>query len=878
MKTPRAHVIHHTHWDPLWYFTKEDALVQFNHNFKEVLRGFKDKRITNFFCDGQSYAIDEYLKYHPEDKPLIATLIKEKRLMIGPFYNQIDCFITSGESMVQNLANGIDIANKLGGASHIAYLPDSFGHTIDFPKIFNHFDIHDFVITRGVGDEYNLDNEFYFQSPDGSIVLTAVMRAGYGYGTYPYKDGTLLTNQAKDYNKLDVHKLIKRLLNHTTLKNEFVFPLGFDQNPAIFNIDQMNKTYNEAGMYNFEQTTWKDYLKRVRQHGQNLKTHTSELYSTQHHRIHRSLFSARADIKGLQDKVERLLTYELQPLMSMVSELGLNYEHHTLKKAWSMLHEGQTHASATVSDMVNQQVKERTNSAYYLSDALKHHCMKMIATSMTPSSQKMPLVVFSPQLEIYKENIKMTVYTKHSDFSISYEDEEIPYTLLKQENIDGNVKTHTLKDDVDQWYVKSDIIMAHTYQGIGYDTFYISDELPTKRNLIKPSSQSIENQYYRITVNQGIHITSLTTGEIIHKALYLESVADQGDNYDFDYVLDDTPIIDDFEDACISESFESNTVHRITIKGMTLLPKDLQERKNLKRTTPARYTLSLELDNIHPTIQIKGTFDNQSNNHRIRLVARGNISQTVSEAGTQYGIIERACIDPAHNHWKKKHYFEEPTPTYPLLNFVSIKTIKSMMTIHSFYAKEYEVTGENLTDLGITLFRSVGHLGLPDLNRRPGRPSGLDNTIIKTPDSYMIGQQPFDIVMTLTPPLTATQRHKNHQHLSRDPLYYQNQPYQKVTPRIAYFPVNPLDEQPPLSFRFLLAEKCPSVFGTISKDVSTGTYDMRLFNPEERATNAHKLKYLKPTNLTNGLGQIISPINASFSLKPFTFNNVKLTD
>src|SRR5690554_1289249 len=96
---------------------------------KELLDALESGLVTNFFLDGQTAAIDEYLEIHPEDRERIKRFVEEKRLFIGPFNSQLDCFISNGESVINNLRLGIKSANELGGSSKIAYLPDSFGHS-----------------------------------------------------------------------------------------------------------------------------------------------------------------------------------------------------------------------------------------------------------------------------------------------------------------------------------------------------------------------------------------------------------------------------------------------------------------------------------------------------------------------------------------------------------------------------------------------------------------------------------------------------------------------------------------------------------------------------------------------------------------------------
>src|SRR5690606_37324595 len=100
--------------------------------------------------------------------------------------SQLDTYMSSAESVVNNLRLGIKNAKKLGKASRIAYLADPFGAASDMPKIYNQFSIKEFVFTRGVGDVYGLGNEFYFKSNDGSEVLCNVLLSGYGYGAHAF--------------------------------------------------------------------------------------------------------------------------------------------------------------------------------------------------------------------------------------------------------------------------------------------------------------------------------------------------------------------------------------------------------------------------------------------------------------------------------------------------------------------------------------------------------------------------------------------------------------------------------------------------------------------------------------------------------------------
>ncbi len=38
-----AHSIHHTHWDPYWWFTSQEAMVIFAYNVREMLEAFRTR-------------------------------------------------------------------------------------------------------------------------------------------------------------------------------------------------------------------------------------------------------------------------------------------------------------------------------------------------------------------------------------------------------------------------------------------------------------------------------------------------------------------------------------------------------------------------------------------------------------------------------------------------------------------------------------------------------------------------------------------------------------------------------------------------------------------------------------------------------------------
>ena len=876
-----ANCIHHTHWDPLWYFSAQDAMVSFTYNMKELLRAFDEGKVKDFFMDGQSAAVQEYLELHPEDASRIRELIKSKKLFVGPFHSQLDCFISSGEAVINNLRLGMTLANKWGGTSQIAYLPDSFGHSYDFPKIFNQFNIHDFVITRGVGDEYDLGSEFYMNSNDGSKLLVCAMLSGYGYGAYPFKEGTLLTNKAEDYNRINLSTLIARLIDKSTVNNEFVFPLGFDQNPAILNIEEKIEHYNNiSDDYHFYLTTWEEYMKKVREKGEDIKDHRHELYSTQFHRIHRSIFSGRADIKSIQDETERVLTYELQPLMSMLDHQGIPYDQSILDKAWETLVRCQTHASATLTDETNQYVKEESLNALRIAKAGLIYLEKVIALSVS-TLYGSPLVVFHTLPYERNVNLKADIYTKHKNFKLVHEGEEIDYVVLeRQEGYNGVLRRDKALWENDKYYFKTTVLMdCGMFEGISYKTIFVKDEETERSASVVTTENKIENARYQISLTDG---GIIIYDKVLHKefrdVIHIEDSGDEGDNYDYSYPDKDMVIEHHFKDATC-KSYQTELISEITLNGSFSIPKNLESREMEKLDATLSFSLTLMLDANTDVISIKGKFTNVAENHRVRIVIKGEFPNKYSYAGTQYSVISRETAPKEMSIWREKKYFEEPSPNYPMLNFVSAVSEKYTMSAFTRSVKEYEFIGEAKKDIALTVFRAVGHLGLPDLNRRPGRPSGLDYMIFETPQSQMKGEIFFNIGMAYYEKFDANIVTNDYVVFATDVNYYQNQKFEKTIFPITYFPVNPLDFKVPENYTFLSIDKF-ACFGTVVKSSDGNGYILRVFNASDEGIPLGKRKTVfipKKTLIINLLEEELGDETASSrDMKPGELRNIKL--
>lgn len=827
-----AHSIHHTHWDNIWYFTFEDAEIAFNYNFKQLLRYFDEGRVQTFHLDGQTAALDVFLRDHPELVPRVRSLVQNGNLTIGPFETQLDCFISSGESVINNLRLGHAFAERMGGVSDVAYLPDPFGHSIDFPKIFNQFGIRDFVVTRGVGGPYGLRNEFRWRSNDGSELLVHTLLAGYGYGTYAFREGTLFSDRAEDYNKINVADLIERLLQNSALPDEFVFPLGFDQNPAIPDLPERVAEYNagDSGV-EFRLTTWREFMNHVRRHYDTLQVFDQELYSTQYHRMHRSIFSARPDIKAMQDRAERELAYRTQPVMTLADLLGIPFDTALLDRFWTSLTRTQTHSSATMDDPSNAQIAQRVQDVAHASESLTIYLMRKLATNIAGLAEGSVLVVNTLPWQ-RALTVEADIYTKTRSFTLIRDSTPLEYDLVEQHRESNAVmRRHPDDRDPEGQYWRTRVRFRLPADPMSLQTVTVDENHGEGRSITRGGPAMIENEYLKLGFEGGTFtFTDRVRSRTIPDFLTIEDTGDEGDNYDYSYPEQDRRLVFDWKQADIATE-RASTFQRLRVRGTFCVPSGLTARAEGHADGAVEIELTLELRAGERLLRVHGGLTNHADNHRVRLIFATNDEHSESLAGTQFSVASRR-VDPAERKtWKEDGWFEEPSPQYPLLNHVSL-TGSPALTCYTRSAKEYEVVGEGYTDLAVVIFRAVGHMGLPDLQRRPGRPSGLDYKVLESPESQLRGKTiPVDLAVELSEEVDANAVFARYSEFAADPVVHTHQRLDKAAHPILYFPVNSEEVEVPTTFS-LGGFDAPVPFSTSTMQAAGGSPLIRVFNAE----------------------------------------------
>jgi len=177
------HLVPHTHWDREWYRPFQSFRMQLVDLVDRVLDMLESEPGFAFTLDGQLATIDDYLEIRPQQAERLRGHVRSGRLAIGPWQILMDEFLVSGETLVRNLERGWARADDFGGPMRVGYLPDMFGHVAQMPQLLRRAGLADAVVWRGVPAAVDR-HAFRWESPDGSWVRAEYLPSGYGNAAY----------------------------------------------------------------------------------------------------------------------------------------------------------------------------------------------------------------------------------------------------------------------------------------------------------------------------------------------------------------------------------------------------------------------------------------------------------------------------------------------------------------------------------------------------------------------------------------------------------------------------------------------------------------------------------------------------------------------
>lgn len=760
----KVHVVPHSHWDREWYFTTSRSKVYLMKDLKDVLDTLESNPDFKYFMvDAQGSLLDDYIKWMPQDKDRITKLVKEKKLVIGPWYTQTDQLVISGESIVRNMYYGMKRCETFGGYMNVGYVPDSFGQSGNMPQIYKEFGIDDTLFWRGVSDDMVNHTDYNWRGDDGSVVFTTQIPFGYYIGGNIPED----PKQSEEFWQKEC---FEKAGGRSATKHIY-FPNGFDQAPIRTNLPEIIKERNEKDPENeYVISCIEDYIKDVKSENPELEEVSGELVIAKHMRIHKSIFSSRSDLKVMNTQIQNYVTNVMEPLLTLSYNLGNDYPHEAVGEIWKLLFENAAHDSigSCISDTANEDVYVRYKQARDIAVNLVELHSRLIATSVKNDAE-MTFTLINTLPQKRNDTVVVKTYIPGGNFAILDEKgNKVDYTVIESRDLTDYVLSQTIKlDPSRKFYVPSKVLEAtiaiktSDVPAFGYVQYTLDTKGNSAKNLEKKNT--LENEFYAINVEEdgSLTITDKENNVTYKNQGVLVENGDDGDSFNYSPPRKDLEVFSN-KSECSVEVSGSDIYDQAVIKFNMVVPKDLEERAEGKVSVNLPITMTVALRKDSKVIDFNVHVDNKGLSHRLCVLFDSQIVSSFNYADEQFGSIKRPnyyekemklYMASAENKTEKKAGVQElanwandqstwqepPISIEPTQSYVSLTDGKQGIAVIPQGVREYEVLDDHM--IRLTLFRTYGFMGKENLIYRPGRASG--ERIIETPAAQLLKEMDF---------------------------------------------------------------------------------------------------------------------------------------
>lgn len=760
----KVHVVPHSHWDREWYFTTSRSKVYLMKDLKDVLDTLESNPDFKYFMvDAQGSLLDDYIKWMPQDKDRITKLVKEKKLVIGPWYTQTDQLVISGESIVRNMYYGMKRCETFGGYMNVGYVPDSFGQSGNMPQIYKEFGIDDTLFWRGVSDDMVNHTDYNWRGDDGSVVFTTQIPFGYYIGGNIPED----PKQSEEFWQKEC---FEKAGGRSATKHIY-FPNGFDQAPIRTNLPEIIKERNEKDPENeYVISCIEDYIKDVKSENPELEEVSGELVIAKHMRIHKSIFSSRSDLKVMNTQIQNYVTNVMEPLLTLSYNLGNDYPHEAVGEIWKLLFENAAHDSigSCISDTANEDVYVRYKQARDIAVNLVELHSRLIATSVKNDAE-MTFTLINTLPQKRNDTVVVKTYIPGGDFAILDEKgNKVDYTVIESRDLTDYVLSQTIKlDPSRKFYVPSKVLEAtiaiktSDVPAFGYVQYTLDTKGNSAKNLEKKNT--LENEFYAIIVEEdgSLTITDKENNVTYKNQGVLVENGDDGDSFNYSPPRKDLEVFSN-KSECSVEVSGSDIYDQAVIKFNMVVPKDLEERAEGKVSVNLPITMTVALRKDSKVIDFNVHVDNKGLSHRLCVLFDSQIVSSFNYADEQFGSIKRPnyyekemklYMASAENKTEKKAgvqklanwandqstWQEPPISIEPTQSYASLTDGKQGIAVIPQGVREYEVLDDHM--IRLTLFRTYGFMGKENLIYRPGRASG--ERIIETPAAQLLKEMDF---------------------------------------------------------------------------------------------------------------------------------------
>jgi alpha-mannosidase len=726
----RAIVISETHWDRAWYVPFETFRIRLVRLIDRVLDILdRDPEFRSFMLDGQMSPIEDYLQIRPERRADLERHVKAGRLAVGPWYVLADEYLVSPESLIRNLMIGARMAKEFGGMMAEGYVPDAFGHINQLPQILAGMNLRSAVFWRGLGNEGEaLGNEFWWQAPDGTRLLTLHLRDGYHNAAnlgYPMRWGDT-SNMEFDV-ELGIEQIqsaVELLKPHARTRNLLLMN-GIDhaeaQPETPFVIRQANAAL--PGL-EIEHNTIPEYVNRILADAPDLPQFEGEFNRGRYAVILQGVYSTRMYLKQANEHAQTLLERYAEPLSAIAWTLGAEHPAAFLDYAWRRLLQNHPHddiCGCSV-DQVHRDNMVRYSDVEQVGGVIARDSFRNVVAHVNRAEQPgTPFVVFNPlawpftgaaELSLRLEMGGETAGDLHV---VDAAGRPVAHQVLSRDvHFEMEVLKGVLKEDV---RVALDL---DALPPCGYRVYYArkGEGAAAAADPVATLPNGMENAHLRVEIapDGSLDITDKAAGRAYHGLAYFEDTEDAGDEYDYSPARNSETIVSTGRTA--RARLLHNGPLQVTWEVALDLPlpagltADRQGRSDERVNCPI--TSQITLRSGADAVEVRTAVDNRAKDHRLRVCFPTDLTADRAAAGGHFDVVARAIGEPATEGWA-----QPPVPTKHQRGFVDISDGAAGLAVLNRGLPEYEALGDARNTVAVTLLRCVNAISRGDMLSRP---------------------------------------------------------------------------------------------------------------------------------------------------------------
>ena len=473
-----VHMIGNAHIDPIWLWRWQEGHDEMGSTSRSALERMNE--YPDFIFCRSSAAM--YLAVEQDDPALFAEIARRVREgrwhVVNGWWEQPDCNIPGGESFVRHaLYAKRYFKEKFGVEVRDGYNVDTFGHCGTLPQILKQCGFTSYSFFRPAPHEKTLPQVFWWESPDGSRILTCRSPLMYAFG------GEEIEARIRA-----AYEQTQEPLHHVMC---FYGVGNHGGGPTIAGIEGIHRANARPDMPNVILSTPEAFFEAILKETRDFPVVRDEL---QHHA--RGCYAAVSEVKRRNRRSEMLLM-TAEKFATIAQRLcDTPYPQQDFTRGWRRVLFNQFHdvlAGTSIKEAYDEDVYPWYDECDRLAGAALERSLRALGKRINTAGGA-ALVVYNalswPRREALTALVPVSRDQRHriSVRVLDPEGAEIPIQVGRVHFRGGRL-----------W---AEVTFVAEVPALGYRTYRFAGERPaTQTSQVSASGTTIENEHYQLTVD-----------------------------------------------------------------------------------------------------------------------------------------------------------------------------------------------------------------------------------------------------------------------------------------------------------------------------------------------------------------------------------------